>query len=167
MRKGLAIAAGMAGLCLALAGCQTLVQPATPLAYDVRDVAIVAPGTVSPRAMAALDRALTDSVRATRRPVPLPRVVVLVTLEDRIASETGPLSFSRSTVTVSATSVDSGEDIAVGRFAVLGRGFSQAAAEEDAMRQVADAVQSSFGLTAAAAPPARSRPVPALLTGWI
>lgn len=167
MIRGWALAAWLAVTGLGLTGCLgSPFQPVKPLAYDVRDVGIVAPATISRRTIAILDNEITDAIEATTRPVPMPRVVLLLTLHPPEAAQNDDVAFRRLRATVAATSVDSGADIAVGEFSVRGRGRTARQAEEDAALALVAQVRFAFGLVRPLPTRAPPRPISTRLLGW-
>lgn len=151
-----------------LASCGSLVRRPIdrPLYYDVRDVAVLAGASVPPRIIAGVDRRIRESIFATVRNEPLPRVVLTVTLQDF-----GPIGMfgnrrMGTTFRVVATSVDSGIDIAAGSYQVMSVTDEPGLAEDSLAEEIAARVRYAFSLAMPQAMTPLPRPRAARVGGY-
>ena len=123
-----------------LASCTILGERSEeqPARYDVREAVVLANADVPKALIHGVDRRVGDSIRATVRTEPLPRVVLTVKIE-KVEKGIGQKQDRNSaSVVARATAVDSGEEIAMTTFRVFNYGSlenaDQGLAEEIAAR---------------------------------
>lgn len=145
--------------CVLLASCSVLNRKPIerPLYYDVRDVSVIADSRVSPVLIAGVDRRTSASIAATRRPVPLPRVVLAVRIENYAVGIGIGRRLNEARFRVSAISVDNGETIATGVYDVYATSDNPLMAEESLAEEITARVRYAFSLTTPSLPKPRAR----------
>lgn len=141
-----AVVFGLAGL--AMASCSSMerrLQP--PPVYDVREVAVIADQKISRSLIRGVDRRVSDAIAATHRQMPLPRVVLTVTINDVNNGTAKLTSMNEATFTVNATAVDNNEVVATGTFKVFSQATEPSAAYQMLAEEIAGRVRFAFGLT--------------------
>lgn len=151
--------------CALLASCSVLNRKPIerPLYYDVRDISVIADSRVSPVLIAGVDRRISASIAATRRPVPLPRVVLAVRIENYAVGIGIGSRLNEARFRVSAISVDNGETIATGVYDVYATSDNPLMAEESLAEEITARVRYAFSLTTPSLPrPPKARAATAL-----
>ncbi|NKN37871.1 hypothetical protein HFC70_16080 [Agrobacterium sp. a22-2] len=146
--------------CVLLASCSVFNRRPIerPLYYDVRDISVIADSRVSPVLIAGIDRRISASIGATRRPEPLPRVVLAVRVENYAVGTGIGRRLNEARFRVSAISVENGETIATGVFDVYSTSENPLMAEESLAEEIAARVRYAFSLTTPSLPkPPRAR----------
>lgn len=146
--------------CMLLASCSVFNRKPIerPLYYDVRDVSVMAGARVSPVLIAGIDQRISASIAATRRPVPLPRVVLAVRIEKYAVGIGIGSRLNEARFSVSAISVENGETVATGVFDVYSTSENPLMAEESLAEQITARVRYAFSLTTPSLPkPPRAR----------
>ncbi|MCM2474928.1 hypothetical protein HGO38_15710 [Rhizobium sp. CG5] len=144
--------------CVLLASCSVFNRRPIerPLYYDVRDISVMASARVSPVLIAGIDRRISASIDATRRPVPLPRVVLAVRIENYSVGTGMNRRLNEARFRVSAISVENGETVATGVFDVYSTSDNPLMAEESLAEEITARVRYAFSLTTPSLPkPAR------------
>jgi len=116
------------------------------LLYDVRGAFVTAHPDVSRDLITRTDLLVDTAIRATNRPVMLPRTILTVRIGEARSSE---LLFGHrysATVTVKAISVSSGDPVAEGTFEETSLAFGQRGAVDALAEKIAARIASEFKL---------------------
>ena len=123
--------------------------------YDVREVAVLANGRVSPALIRGVDSRVSHAISATIRTQPLPRVVLSVKI-DRVVKGVGESrDRNEATFSVDVFAVDNGALLANGMFKAISYSTSADSAELGLAEEIAARIRSAFDLMTPPLPRAR------------
>ncbi|MBR0555379.1 hypothetical protein J5J10_06765 [Ciceribacter sp. L1K23] len=129
-----------------------------PLMYDVRDVAVIGAADVPLVVLAGVDRRVAAAVNATRRNVPLQRVVLTVKFDDYRPVQAYGDRRASVRFKVTAADIDTGNPVAAGTFIVHSSTDNPRIADENLAEEAAARIRFAFSLQTPRLPPPRPKP---------
>jgi hypothetical protein len=116
------------------------------LLYDVRGALVTAQPDVSHVLISQTDTLVDAAIRATSRPVMLPRTILTVRIAETDQQPTLFGSRASATVDVKAISVSSGEPVAEGTFVISVRTMRRDGADAALAQKIAQRIAAEFQL---------------------
>lgn len=118
-----------------------------PLVYNVRTATILANGDVPLDLLTSLDRRIASAIATTRPPLGAERVVLLVKLDRLTKGFNARRNLDRAYVTVTASSVETGEPVAEAKLVVDASTNDPRYGREQLAEQIAARIRYAFSLT--------------------
>lgn len=154
----------LVGAIVSLSACVSLpgAWKGRPLSYNVRTASVLANGDVPLDLLAAVDRRVSSAIATTRPPDGAERVVLLIRFDRVDKGLNARRRLDRAHVTVTASSVETGEPVAEAKFVINAATDDPRFARESLAEQIAARIRFAFSLTT---PSLRStRPKPRIST---
>ncbi|THV25341.1 hypothetical protein [Peteryoungia ipomoeae] len=118
-----------------------------PLVYNVRTATILANGDVHLDLLTSLDRRIASAIATTRPPPGAERVVLLIKLDRLTKGFNARRNLDRAHVTVTASSVETGEPVAEAKLVVDASTDDPRYGREQLAEQIAARIRYAFSLT--------------------